>query len=347
MKLIILILFIFGSVQSRADSDYILRQPADSDGMIKVIPPAISNLGKKRVEPIKGWEPITVSKGFILSNELYYKRLCAKVWSKQIPAFKEKNPEVKDVDKFYPGDKILIQICEQTFKKKEKKENVIVPEIVEEKKEVKVETPLCPQVVCCNQPVEKKEDTLPIQEDTSNKKAKDYDLDGMIFAGLGFLSEDYQKQLYNYTSFRYGIKKDIYQQIGYKLTLDFTKDVIFGSNKIQVKTTPDKHQYYFSFGMGNRLGLKKREDFKLSDNLTTYSTVGAGVLYNFRGVEFDIEAYSTLNANSSTNFSVSGVKKISENYSLGAYFDIQSTDPKINDIQAQRSMITGGILILF
>lgn len=337
--LFLILLFPFLGI---AEDFVILRTPADSDGMIQVVPPSLKKIGQKREELIKDWEPLTVKKGFVLSNDLYYKRLCSKVWSKQIPAFKEKNPEVKNVDKFYPGDKILIQICEEQKKSIEepKKEEVIV-----EKKE-EIVAPICPAINCCNPcpQVEQKE----VEEETPKiKKKEDYDLDGMIFAGLGFLTERYEDTLYSYTSFRYGIKKEIYTRIGYKLTLDFTKDVIFGSNKLQVKTAENKNQFYFSFGMGNRLGLVKREEYKLSDNLNSFSTAGFGLLYNFRGVDFDLELSSTLNANQHTNFSASGVKKMNDNYSLGGYFELTSTDPKVNDLQDQRLKITGGILILF
>lgn len=332
MKNFIIITILLLSSFSYADEILYYRIPASSD-----INPEVNQQNVKRNLTIKEWEKITVQKGFILSNDLYYKRLCSKIWTTQIPEFKKKNPQVKDVNKFWPGDQITIQICEDMAKKEEevvvsKKKKVKVKRLVEVEELVDVE--VCPQVA-----EEKK-------EEPKVASFKD-ESDMMIMLGLGFLSETYADILYNNTSLRYGIKKELYPRVGYKLTMDFTSSVIFASNKIQLKTSPDVRQYYLSFGMGNRVGLQKRPDLKVSDNLNTYSLAGVGMLYNFKGVDFDVELGTTLNSNPGFNLSVTGVKKMSESWSLGAYFDFLSTDPKINDSNNQRNMITGGAIIFF
>lgn len=273
---------------------------------------------------IKEWEQIVVQKGFILSNDLYYKRLCQKVWTTQIPEFKKKNPQVKDVNKFYPGDQITLQICEYIAKGK-----VTIPK----KKKNKVK-----KIVDSKVQEEKFEPKLEIHADESDMN---------IMLGLGFLSETYADILYSNVSLRYGIKKEMSPRVEYKLTMDFTSSVIFASNKIQLKTKKDIRQYYLSFGIGNRVGLQKRPELKVSDNLNTYSLAGVGILYNFKGIDFDFELGTTINSNPGLNLSVIGVKKISESLSLGAYFDILSTDPKIFRLKNQRNLITGGVIIFF
>lgn len=290
-----------------------------------------SNKKVERSLNISNWESIKVQKGFILSNDLYYSRLCSKTWSYQIPEFKKKNPQVKDVNKFWPGDEITIQNCQDY-----NAAHAEPPVLVEEPKKT--------------EPVAKVEEAAkPVVEETPAfvEKTPEEESDLMIMVGLGFLSERYDPDNVKETSLRYGIKKDLYPRVGYKLTMDFTSSVIFASNKIQVKTAPDKRQYYASFGIGNRLGLVKKTEIKLTDSLTSYSALGAGMLYNYRGIDFDIELGTTLNSSPGVNFSVTGVKKISDNFSLGAYFDLLSTDPKVSDSSRQRNLITGGAIILF
>lgn len=79
---------------------------------ISLVFPSFSYAGTRSSNIIE-WTPYTVKKGFILSNETYYKKMCSKTWSKQIPEFLKRNPKVKDANKFWPGDKIMIQTCGQ------------------------------------------------------------------------------------------------------------------------------------------------------------------------------------------------------------------------------------------
>ena len=302
------------------------------------------------------WENMTVEKGFVLSNELYYKQLCSKIWSKQIPEFQKKNPQVKDVNKFWPGDKITIQLCEKLndndliIHAPEKTEAVVQ----EEKNVPPASIAAVPKVEATPAPTP---EPTPAQADVKASKDLSKDLtlheeatdeDFMVFAGLGFLTEKFDQEQYSGTSLRYGVKKDLYSRVGYKLTMDLSQSTVFASNKITLKTAPGKRQYYASFGIGNRIGLVKRPTDKLSDNFTSYSLVGAGMLFSTKKIDFDIELGTTVNANPGINFSVMGVKKITESLSLGAYFDMLSTDPKIErDTNIQRQLITGGAVILF
>jgi len=77
-----------------------------------ITPLALANtpVCQNRSEDIKSWEEMIIPKGFILSKELD-RRNFSKIYKKQIPAFKEKNPKIKNVDILFPKQKITIQSC--------------------------------------------------------------------------------------------------------------------------------------------------------------------------------------------------------------------------------------------
>ena len=60
---------------------------------------------------IQSWEKVVIKKDFILSNSLMNHRFCRKVWGYQVPEFKKRNPQVKDVNKFEIGDIVELQLC--------------------------------------------------------------------------------------------------------------------------------------------------------------------------------------------------------------------------------------------
>lgn len=176
-------------------------------------------------------------------------------------------------------------------------------------------------------------------------KIDESDLD--IFAGIGIISEKYNENVYNSLSFHYGLKKDISYNIGYKFNMDLSQQALIALNKIQIKSEEKKNnQYFFSFGIGNRLGMAKRSETKLSDNLSSYSLIGVGVLQKYNGINFDLDLGTTINSSPSLNISLMGSKKIG-NQTIGIYFDIISTDPKIAETNQFRQLISSGLILSF
>lgn len=83
-----------------------------------------------RSDEIEAWDELTAPKDYVLSNDLYYNRYCNKIWSKQIQAFRKKNPHIQDPDLISIGKQITVQRCkhfnpdlkvvEEIIKKEEK-----------------------------------------------------------------------------------------------------------------------------------------------------------------------------------------------------------------------------------
>lgn len=84
-----------------------------------------------RSDEIEAWDEMTAPKDYVLSNDLYYNRYCNKIWSKQIQAFRKKNPHILDPDLISIGKQITVQRCkhfnpdlkvvEEIIKKEEEK----------------------------------------------------------------------------------------------------------------------------------------------------------------------------------------------------------------------------------
>lgn len=291
----------------------------------------------QRLENIEGWENLTVEKGFVLSNELYYKRLCSKVWKKQIPEFHQKNPHIKDVNKFWPGDKITIQICKEIEKKEEKKKKRKVKKIVEVEVEEDVEY--------CEPPIsvveEKKEE--PIKEESSKNEAKDEFDDLIVFLGGGFLTEIYEEQTFSSGVGLFGFRTFLEKNIMYKLKVYINKDVSFLNNEVYLF----KNNFFISFGLNNRVGFTKRSIIKLTDDFSSFGTANVGYLKDSDRYRFEFKVGSTLNSDPIVNLSVRGLKRFGSIF-YGAYFDYMSSDYKINISTKQRTdVITSGLLVEF
>ena len=78
------------------------------------------------------WEKVSVKKGFWLSKELV-KNECKMIWSERIPEFLEKNPNVKDPNKFEIGDVIYLQDC-----RKNEPNYIVVKDITKQEMEKQV-----------------------------------------------------------------------------------------------------------------------------------------------------------------------------------------------------------------
>lgn len=64
-------------------------------------------------EEIKSWKEVIPKKGYVLSLDLQNEQHCLKIWSKQIPEFKKKNPHIKNPNKIPVNKKIWVQTCKE------------------------------------------------------------------------------------------------------------------------------------------------------------------------------------------------------------------------------------------
>lgn len=88
--------------------------------------------GERTVE-IKKWEELNAPKGFILSNDLHFVKMCSKIWTFQIKEFKKQNPHVKDPNVISINQKIKVQDCRMEEVAKPTESPVIVSSPIKEK----------------------------------------------------------------------------------------------------------------------------------------------------------------------------------------------------------------------
>lgn len=300
-----------------------------------------------RHEAIVGWEDIVVEKGFILSNDLYYKRMCSKIWKKQVPTFAKENPQVKDVDKFWPGDKIRIQICQDYVPEQEakieakKEEKVVAPVVVEEKTVTVVEEAVVTETTT--------EESV-VEEQPAPPAALAPDLDSTLYIGGGFLTESQGNEQYTNPSLTFRIRSDFYTTLSHRLYIDASPSIILVRNKIDFRTKFDQHQYFLSVGMGNRIGTKTRENIRLSNNISNFAEASVGmILRKSPKVNILMEVGTTLNSNYPVNFSVMATKRLGNSeFHLGGYFDYIGTDTGLLPQEtADRRLLTGGLIFSY
>jgi hypothetical protein len=65
----------------------------------------------ERSPEIKSWNEIIPEKGYILSNDLFYEKMCSNIWTKQIQEFKKMNPHISNPDLILVHQKIQVQDC--------------------------------------------------------------------------------------------------------------------------------------------------------------------------------------------------------------------------------------------
>jgi hypothetical protein len=76
------------------------------------------------IEEIQKWVDVKPEKGYILSVDLNKEKMCSKIWTKQIAAFKKMNPHIKNPDMILINQDIKVQDC------KVEVQEVILEEIV-------------------------------------------------------------------------------------------------------------------------------------------------------------------------------------------------------------------------
>ena len=62
-------------------------------------------------EEIQKWVDVKPQKGYILSVDLHNEKMCSKIWTKQIAAFKKMNPHIKNPDLILINQDIKVQDC--------------------------------------------------------------------------------------------------------------------------------------------------------------------------------------------------------------------------------------------
>ena len=278
-----------------------------------------------RSENIFSWEEIVAPKGYILSNDLYYQRLCSKVWSKQVPAFQKKNPHVQDPDVIIPGEKITVQICHEV--------NTAPPLEIK-----KVEKPCCEDCQVCG---DKKTKEAPVMaEEDFTPQFNPY-----INLYLGFISEHKDDVA---TNFGFSVWGDVFKHVGYNIRLNFADTLITMQNEGRLKTAPGKVRGHLIYGLGNRLGLKNKPYDRLTKGVDSFSYLGLGLELNPRSnykLQFDLT--SNISEHFSLNAAASAMKKIGDDMWLGAYAEILSTRSAIDKSAEDRRYITGGIKFSF
>lgn len=79
----------------------------------------------QRSEDIQKWVDVNPEKGYILSVDLHYEKMCSKIWTKQLKEFKKMNPHIKDPNMILVHQKIKVQDCRMEIKEVE-------PEVAQE-----------------------------------------------------------------------------------------------------------------------------------------------------------------------------------------------------------------------
>ena len=65
----------------------------------------------ERFSEIQSFKETIPEKGYILSVDLHEKKMCSKIWTKQISEFKKNNPQIKNPDFILVHQKIKVQDC--------------------------------------------------------------------------------------------------------------------------------------------------------------------------------------------------------------------------------------------
>jgi hypothetical protein len=90
---------------------------------------SFSGLAEERKLEIQKWDTVTAEKGYILSNDLFFNKMCSKIWTKQVQEFKKENPHIKNPDLILIDETIKVQDCrmqEADVAMVEDKEEVVV-----------------------------------------------------------------------------------------------------------------------------------------------------------------------------------------------------------------------------
>lgn len=93
---------------------------------------SFSSIAEERNPEIKKWDTVTTGKGYVLSNDLFFNKMCANIWTKQVQEFKKENPHIKNPDILAINQTIKVQDCRiqeaEVAMIEDKKEIVVVKE---------------------------------------------------------------------------------------------------------------------------------------------------------------------------------------------------------------------------
>lgn len=101
---------------------------------LSLIPSLI--FAQTRHEEIQSWVEVTPKKGYILSVDLHYEKMCSKIWTKQLKEFKKMNPHIPNPNLILVNQKIKVQDCRVVVKeatKPELEEVKKTPEVIHQK----------------------------------------------------------------------------------------------------------------------------------------------------------------------------------------------------------------------
>lgn len=278
---------------------------------------------------IDHWKSITTPPKFILYNYLVKESHCfdkdeVYLWDYHVREFKKKNPFVTDADNIEVNSQIEVQVCKTRHP-----------------------PPLN------SPPVVEVEEAKPVEESAlmaTNEMGEGLLTNTHLFLGVGFLSESYNDYLSTSPSATFRINSEIHQRLYHRLMVDFSSTVIYLRNKIDFKTGPERYQYFISVGMGNRVGVQKNVDLKVSTNISNYLDASVGFDLKFKNhLNLIMEVGSTFNSKAPVNFSVIAQKRLGKSdYSLGGYFDYVWTDSSLLDTDKNhRHFLGSGIIFSY
>lgn len=295
------------------------------------IPASIAQGEIIRSDEIIKWDYMTAPKGFILSNYLYHQQNCALIWEKQLPEFVLKNPHVEDPDVIAAGTRILVQTC-------------------------KAGETLAQENEPNQQPAENnggwtQSEVNPDKSEPSSEKKIDTAGDHLIdppylHLYAGFLTENEKEEKID-SAYGIGVTGDLFKFLGYHIRGLGSAGAIFLQNEVIFKTSPGKTRGHLIFGFGNRLGLQNRDLDRLNKGVDSFTYGGLGVEMNPHSkYRFGFDVTTNFGTYRGLNLGVSAQKRFGEDYWLGLYGEIQSSQSVI-DSGDDRRFFTGGLKLSF
>lgn len=294
--------------------------------------PASMASGASRSSEIIRWDSITAQKGFILSNYLYNKMGCNKIWIKQLPEFQSKNPKVADPDVIEPGSVISVQVCRDNFTA----DSSDVTEMAVQKNKIKKQT----------------KNGLDVQKNQVQPVAVAVDEDSFATSPYldiytGFLGENSKEENID-AAYGLGVNGDLFSFLGYDMRLLGSSSVLLLNNEVRFKTQPGSTRGVLIVGMGNRIGLKNKDLDRLNKGADSYTYGGFGVeMKPGNKWKFVLDLTANFNQHFSPTVGVSAQKRLGQDYWLGLFTEFGSSRSAIDDNKEDRRYFTGGLKFSF
>lgn len=294
-----------------------------------LMPAATANGEINRSSEIIAWEQLTAPKGFVLSNYLYNEQKCSLIWEKQLPEFQKKNPQVEDPDLIAEGVEITVQRCAP-------REEL---NIAQDSGELTAED------------AKVSENEKNIKQNSKNIKRQEEDLDwdgNPPYLNLygGFITENESDKVDG--AYGIGVSGDILKFLGYDLRALGGAGAIFLQNEVIFKTAPGNTRGQLIVGFGNRIGLENRDLDRLNKGVDSYTYAGIGVEMTphprYR-VQFDLTG--NFSKNISPNFGAAAQKKFGDDFWIGVFGEVQSSQSAADDGDKDRKYYTGGLKLSF